>query len=271
MPWGAVAGAAIGAIGSNMAAKEANKGSMVSNAPWSAQQPYFQDIFNLAQQAQRNPSEYTEIANNMIAQRAMAGSPLTAAAQDALMPTLQGAYLDPTTNPIWGPMSSRLADAYATGTAAQTDAAFNRAGAFGLGNSAYEEAVGRNQQNFGDALAGLAGNIFNQERGRQMQGINIAPFIAQSQYADADRLQQLGETSTWGPLFNYQKLISGNLGGQATQSGGYTGDPISGALGGALLGNQLYQGFNQPSNQYADWAVTGSSTPYSGGYGWGNV
>jgi hypothetical protein len=160
-------------------------------------------------------------------------------------------------------MSSRLADAYSTGTAAQTDAAFNRAGTFGLGNSAYEETVGRNQQGFGDALAGLAGNIYNQERGRQMEGINIAPFTAQAQYADADKLSQLGQDQTWGPLFNYQRLIQGQGGGTTTNSQPLYTNPVNAGLGGALLGQQLWGGGqqSQPNNWGMD-TQTAASFPW---------
>lgn len=271
--WASAIGALIGAIDSNNQPKSTT--STQTSDPWAGLQPYLRDLFARSQGASINPSAATAQSQRMISDRANAGSPLTGAAQSALLPTLRGDYLDPGTNPAWAPMSQRITDAYSQGTAAQTDAAFNRAGAFGLGNSAYEQQVGRNQQGLGDALSMLAGNIYNQERGRQMQGINIAPFTAQSQYADAERLGQLGQEQTWGPLFNYQRLISGQGGGTTNMSQPLYSNPLNGALGGALLGNQLYQGFgNQDQssgNQFANWMDMGSSTPFSGGYGWGNV
>jgi len=273
MSWAAVAGAAVGVVGSQIGNKQSGSSvSTQSNAPWEGLQPYLQDLMWRSQGASNNQSPLTAQSQNMIANRATAGSPLTGASSDALLKTIQGDYLDPTTNPVWGPMSGRIADAYSTGTAAQTDAAFNRAGAYGVGNSAYEETVGRNQQSLGDSLSLLAGNIYNQERGKQMTGIGMAPGIAQADYADADRLGAVGQEQTWGPLFNYQKLISGQGGGTSTTSSPLYNNPLNAALGGAMVGNQMFGGSGgATNNQFGDWGNMGSSTPFFGGYGWGNT
>ncbi len=128
----------------------------------------------------------------MAEDRAKAGSPVTDAMQTNLTDTLNGKYLDIGTNPAWAPMAQRITDAYSTGTAAQTDAAAARAGAFG--GTAYGEQVGYNQRGLGDSLAGAAGDIYNQERQRQMQANLFAPQAAQADYSDAQALLGVGDT-----------------------------------------------------------------------------
>jgi len=250
MPWGAVAGAAIGAIGSNQAAKSANKGSTTSSAPWSGVAPYLTDwqsgLYGNAQNAvlpaTRTFAPHVGTGAQMQLNQAMRGPSFFGNALDSLSQTIRGDYLDPGTNPQWNVLSNRLADAYSKGTAAQTDAAFNRAGAFGLGNSAYQETVQDNQRSFGDALSNLEAQIFGQERQRQMLGIGMAPSAFQGSLMPGQAITQ----GAINPLQQWSQILQGFGGGTTTQSGGYTADPISGAVGGALLGNQLYQNFNQP-------------------------
>jgi len=271
MAWiGALIGAGAGLLGDAMSSKQSGSlTSSGSSAPWEGLQPYLQDLMWRSQGASNSQNPNTVTGQGMIANRAMQGSPLTGASQNQLLSTINGDYLNPGTNPAWAPMSKAITDAYQTGTAAQTDAAFNRAGAFGLGNSAYEQQVGRNQESLGNSLSTLAGNIYGQERQNQMGGVAMAPGIAQSQYADADRLNQLGQEQTWGPLFNYQKLISGQGGGTSTTSQPLYSNPANAALGGAMVGSQLFGGQSGGAN--ANWATQGSSTPFFGSYGWGNT
>lgn len=126
-------------------------------------------------------------------QRALAGSPIMGAANQNMLDTLSGKYLDPGTNPAWSPMSQRITDAYRTGTAAQTDAAFAQSNSMGLGNSAYEQALQRNQTSLGDSLGLLAGNLYNPERDRQVRASAAAPAFAQSDYLDPQMLQSVGQ------------------------------------------------------------------------------
>jgi hypothetical protein len=95
-----------------------------------------------------------------------------------------------------------------------------------------------------------------------MEGINIAPFTAQAQYADADRLNQLGEQQTWGPLFNYQRLISGQGGGTTTSSQPLYPTPVNAGLGGALLGQQLWGGQQSQPNNWGMDTQTAASFPW---------
>jgi hypothetical protein len=132
-------------------------------------------------------------ALNQMEQRALAGSPIMDAAKQNMLDTLSGKYLDPGTNPAWDPMSRRITDAYRTGTAAQTDAAFAQSNSMGLGNSAYEQALQRNQTSLGDSLGLLAGNLYSPERDRQIRVGAAAPAMAQADYIDPQMLQSVGQ------------------------------------------------------------------------------
>lgn len=139
--------------------------------------------------ADLNPS--IQGAMQLTQARAVNGSPVNNAAIRTTTDTLNGRYLDPTTNPAWDSMAGGIIDKYKTGVAAQTDSAFARANAFG--GSAYNEATQRNQQALGVALAGAAGNLYNQERGYQMQAANMAPQLGQQDYRDAEALLGVGD------------------------------------------------------------------------------
>ncbi len=206
----------------------------------------------------------------MAQDRAIAGSPVQNAANQNLLDTLNGKYMDVGSNPAWAPMAQRITDAYSTGTAAQTDAAAARANA--LGSSGYNEQVGLNQRSLGDSLAGAAGQLYNDERSRQMQANLFAPQAAQADFNNAQALLGVGDTyrqynqdvlnNNFQNQYNtanwpYQKLsmfgdyLNQFTGGQGTQSqtgpnpyqpskaaGALGGAAAGGALGGALAGTQ---------------------------------
>lgn len=195
----------------------------------------------------------------MAQDRAIAGSPVMNAAKSNLTDTLNGKYLDIGTNPAWQPMAQRITDAYSTGTAAQTDAAAARANAFG--GSAYGEQLGYNQRGLGDSLAGAAGQLYNDERNRQMQANLFAPQAAQADYQDAQALLGVGDTyrqynqdllnnnyqnkyqqANWpfqriDMMGNYLNQFTGGA-GNATSTGPnpYQPNKTAGALGGAASG-----------------------------------
>src|SRR5262245_36874267 len=80
-----------------------------SAAPWSGIQPHLLNLFSGAQGLyDRGPyqgsyltaeSPYTTQARQMLAERGAAGSPVTSAMQTNLTDTLNGKYLDPSSNP----------------------------------------------------------------------------------------------------------------------------------------------------------------------------
>lgn len=242
---------------------------------------------------------------DMVRAQALGGqNPLFGAAQQQTMDTIGGQYLDPASNPwlqqTYDQAAGRVTDAFSRGTAAQTDARFARAGAFG--GSAWDEAQQANQQVLGDSLAGMAANLYGgnyqAERGRQQQAAQFAPSLAQNQsaagYRDAEALlnvggmqQQLGQQYladdlsryTQAQQYPYQQfqqfgaMFNPALGSSVTQTTPGVGT-AQGLLGGALGGLGLYN----MGQQAGIWgsgggggllgsATTGAapSLPYMGG------
>lgn len=97
--------------------------------------------------------------------------------QNMMNKTLNGDYLNLSTNPYWQAQSDAITTAYNKGVKPSTDAAFARAGAFG--GSAYNDQVQNNQASLGSSLSNLAGNIYNTERGYQNSVNPSALFSAQ--------------------------------------------------------------------------------------------
>lgn len=112
-------------------------------------------------------SPYTQQATGLLANRALSGSPVNAAAQQQITDTLSGKYLDPSNNPGFQQALTDISKAYSTGTAAQRDSAFNQSGAYG--GSAYKEISDMQNKAFGDSLNTLAGNMYQQGRNNQLQ------------------------------------------------------------------------------------------------------
>ncbi|MCL4823366.1 MAG: hypothetical protein KJZ57_04020 [Anaerolineales bacterium] len=240
---------------------------------------YAQMGYNLSQQP-FNPYPFETVAPftqdqnaamDMVRQRSMAGSPVVNAAQQQTLNTINGDYLNPSTNPYlqqtFDQAANRVTDAFSRGTAAQTDARFARAGAFG--GSAWNEMQGANQQALGDSLAGMAANIFGnnyaQERNRQQQASQFAPNLAAQDYRDAEALlnvggmqQQLGQNYltddlsrfTQAQQYPYQQfaqfgqMFNPALGSQSTQTMPGV-SPMAGALGGAMGGLGIYNAGQQ--------------------------
>lgn len=260
----------------------AQQGYNLSQAPFN---PYpFETVAPFAQDQ--------NVAMDMVRQRAMMGSPVTNAAQQQTLSTINGDYLNPQTNPYlqqtFDQAANRVSDAFSRGTAAQTDARFARSGAFG--GSAWNEAQQANQTALGDSLSGLAANIYGgnyaQERNRQQQASQFAPNLAAQDYRDAEALLNVGgmqqglgqqylsddysrfqqahqypyqQFQTFGQLFNP------NLGSSATQTQPGVG-AANGLLGGALGGLGIYNSGRQ-AGLWGGGGLLGSSTaatPFSG-------
>lgn len=200
--------------------------------------------------------------------RAVNGSPLNSANESLLTNTLNGNYLDVSKNPAWQSISNNIVDQYQHGIAPQTDSAFARANAFG--GSAYNEAVQRNQKALGDSLTGAAGDLYNRERGYQMQAAGMAPQASQSAYQDAQQLLGVGDIQrqyeqglldqgyqNWYDQANYpanqlnllggglSTAMTGALSNVQTAPNPYRPSPLAGALGGGLAG---FGGFGSTVN-----------------------
>lgn len=150
-------------------------------------------------------SPYTQQANQLTADRALNGSPVTSASQQQITDTLSGKYLDPSTAPGFQQALTDVQKAYSTGTAAQTDAAFNRSGAYG--GTAYDETKEMQNKAYGDSLNTLAGNFYNQGRTQQLQAAALAPQIANQDYTNLAALSGAGTSQD---AYN-QSLIDSNV------------------------------------------------------------
>lgn len=178
------------------------------------------------------PSQQTQAALQAAQQRATIGNPLTPAAQQQALGTIQGQFLN--ASPYAQALQPTISGQYLSGNpffegafkgatqAAQTqyqDAVqqalsnASRAGRYGSG--AMGTALDRTGSQFAQALTntagqlaytnydaerarqmaaiGMGGDIYNQERARQQAMIGAAPQLAQADYADINQMMNLGQ------------------------------------------------------------------------------
>ncbi|CAB5194425.1 hypothetical protein UFOVP177_7 [uncultured Caudovirales phage] len=140
-----------------------------------------------------SPSEQTQQALQMAQQRAMAGSPLTGAAQAETLATIQGKGVNPF---LAGALeqTNRLAGEQFNRNIQNLQSSAASAGRYG--SSAMGQQAGTAQDIFARALAEqggqLAYNSAEAERARQMAAVGAAPQMAQADYADIQRLLSVG-------------------------------------------------------------------------------
>lgn len=127
-------------------------------------------------------SPQSEQALRLTENRALAGSPLTGAAQNQLMQTINGNFLN-AQNPYFDQAYQSAARPVVDTVTGQ----FARSGR--LGSGAYADVLSRN-------LAELSGNMAYQnyaaERGRQLSATALAPSLAQADYGDYQQLANVG-------------------------------------------------------------------------------
>lgn len=164
-----------------------------------------------------------------------------------------GNYLDITKAPGFQNALDRAAQAYSTGTAAQTAASFANAGAGPLGeSSAYRETMGANNRAYGDSLQRLIGDQYNTQQGLQLQAASALPQYLQSQLIMPNALNQSGAIqqeqiqAMLSDAYDYPReqvdflnnQFARALGNQATSTSPNParGNRAAGALGGGLAG-----------------------------------
>jgi hypothetical protein len=208
------------------------------------------------------------------------GNPLVPAAQQQLLGTIQGNFLggprlvtDPATGQVTtvaggnpyleaallpGFQAAQRQYEGATNTALSN---FSRAGRYGSG--AMQGALTNIGGEFARALTGQAGQLgyanYGDERARQMAAIGAAPSLAAQDYADIQRLANVGQQTEayqemalqdainrynfaqQAPYARLQSFLSGAYGAPSgmQQVTPVYRNPIGGALGGALAGSQL--------------------------------
>lgn len=250
--------------------------------PWQPQQQYLGDVFQNAKHWFDDTSNQNYFPTSTVAgmtsgqtqgldkvvQMGLEGSPLMPAANRTALDTINGTYLDPSTNPyLKGTFDVAAGDitrAYQTATAPNTDAAFAAAGRYGGG--AYRNMRESNELSLGKRLGETATTIYGdnyaRERQNQLNQTNNVGSLIQASYLDptaainaAGALQQQNQAELtdevnrwnynrdryWNNLARYKALIDGNYGqqGTTTSTGTMTqpqssGNPMGQILGGAL-------------------------------------
>lgn len=231
------------------------------------------------------PSAQTTAALQAAQARAMQGNPLVPAAQQQLQQTIQGNYMvgKPFVTTVQTPqgpvqqvnygmnpyMEQALQPAFESAQRQYESATnqalsnFSRAGRMGSG--AMRGALTNVGGEFARALTGAAGQLgyagYADERARQLAASQVAPTLASQDYADIQRLSQIGQQTEayqemalqdainrfnfeqQAPYARLQSFLSGAYGAPSgmQQVTPVYRNPIGGALGGALAGSQLGQ------------------------------
>ena len=208
------------------------------------------------------PSAQTTAALEAAQARAMQGNPLVPAAQQQLQQTIQGQYLgaNPYLQAALQPAFGAAQRQYESATN-QALSNFSRAGRYGSG--AMQGALTNVGGEFARALTGTAGQLgyqnYADERARQMAALQAAPAMAAQDYADIQRLSQIGQQTEayqemalqdainrfnfaqQAPYARLQSFLSGAYGAPSgmQQITPVYRNPIGGAIGGALAGQAI--------------------------------
>lgn len=238
--------------------------STVNTGPWSVQAPYLADAFSQAQGnygtaknnkyytgeavAPFNPAQTTALGTTI----GMGNStdPNVTAAGTTNLDTLNGKYLDPSTNPwlksTYDAAAAPVTASYMTATAPQTAGAFESAGRYGSGS--YDNRVSNNQLDLGRSLDTLATNIYGgnyqNERANQQQAVGQAPSLNQAKYINPTAALTAG---------NQQQTQQQNVDVNAMNAYNYNRDQPTSALNSYI---------GQIQGNYGQNGTTTTSTPY---------
>ncbi len=214
-------------------------------------------------------SGYTQGATDWMAQRAMAGSPLTAAGQNELTKTLQGDYLN-AGNPQFSQAVQAairpVTEQYQNVVMPGIQSAFSDAGRYGSGahTGAFNDAASAYERNVGDISSNMAYQNYADERGNMLKAGLLAPEMAQQDYFDINQLGTAGgildqfnqslinadinkynyennKDTQW--LSNYMGLLQQAPWGQVGTATPPRPNPYTSALGGAATGAGLGSAF----------------------------
>jgi len=209
-----------------------------------------------------SPSQQTQAALSAAQQRAVTGNPLTPAAQQTALNTIQGNYLGG--NPFFeGAFKAATQGAQTQYMDATQQALSNASRAGRYGSGAMGTALDRAGGVFANALTNTAGTLAYQnyadERARQQAMIGAAPSLAAADYQDINQLLQTGQAAesyqeaamadavnryNFAQQAPYQKLQSYLSGAYGAPTGMQTvtpvyRNPVGNVLGGALTGAAL--------------------------------
>lgn len=130
--------------------------------------------------------------------RSAANNPLSQGYNQDVGNTLRGYasgnFLDITKAPGFDNALQRVQQAYTTGVAPQTAAAFYNGGAGPAGSdSSYQETMGYNNRAYADSLQKLIGDQYNTQQGLQLQAASALPEYLQSQFINPNALMGIGQ------------------------------------------------------------------------------
>jgi hypothetical protein len=203
-------------------------------APWTGQQPYLQNLFSRAEGLYGQPTVAAQSPYTLQAIQARAAeggqNSLTGQAQNQISGTLAGNYSNPYSQAALGNVMDM--------TRSKVNSQF---GGDNYGNSAHQEWLNRSLM---DASAPYAAQMFNDERGRQMQAAGMAPGMAEAGLSQIQQAGQMQDTyaqrqtdSPWEALQRYQAGVTGNYGGQTQATQPYSsGNSLANLLGLGILG-----------------------------------
>jgi len=197
-----------------------------------------------------NQSPYTQQAIQLQAQRGLNGSPLTTAYQQQLTDTLNGKYLDPSSNPY---LSGAVNDALGLAKSQYAGMYGGNAGG-NVNNSGFQEGLART---LGNTALPIYAGAYQNARQNQMQAAALAPNAIAQDYQNIGAVsnagaqqdayqqalvnaQQLAFNAPWLNLQNYQNIINGQFGGTGQSQNPYFTNPTANALGLATSGLGLY-------------------------------
>lgn len=246
-------GAAAGLLGGNRRAGTVNTAGTASTDPWWAVQPYLQDAFArgeglLGQPAIGAQSPYTSAAALQQAQLAQDPNSLIGQSQGELGRTISGGYLTPGGNPYLDAAAQQAINR-------ATQSVSSRFSGDNFGSSPNQEWMTRAAT---EAASPFYFGAYQQERQNQLNALQQAPGL---QFANIPQLYQAGQTeearaqaevdAPWAQLARYRGLLTGVPGGTTTsqQQQPYFTNPYASALGGGLLGMQLYNAWPQQQPQ----------------------
>jgi hypothetical protein len=220
-------------------------GGTQTTEPPKWQRPFIETGLNAARTIFQNPgmrnapmSDATQQGLHGIQNMAQS-NPITGAAGNLAQQTLSGGFLG--SNPWLDQTFNRAAMA----TQGQLASQFAGAG------RNVDQSQGNRAQQLNDLAGTIYGGAYDAERNRMQQTLGMSPMLGQAQYGDFDRLLGVGQAregyqqrdldSYENSLDRYLGRVTGNMGSstRTTQSG----NPAAGALGGAMLGNQIFPGW----------------------------
>lgn len=139
-----------------------------------------------------NPSQSTLSALGGIEQRAMAGSPLTQAAQSELQKTISGDYMS---SPFFQGQFKAYARPYEQQFQESVQGIKSKAASSGrYGSGAQTALEGKAADIYSQGLGDVFSKMYESERGRQQQAAMAAPSMAAADYADLSKLLAAGTT-----------------------------------------------------------------------------